>query len=239
MPISKKILTLVVLLILPGAVPAADLQPYEAVYKTRLRGFDVNVKRRLTVQDSRVTVSVDAKRFLFRIHESTVLQELDDGRLSSVTYEQRRKGLSRKHDKQLVFDRTENSVVDLLEPDRPPLAVGSPIYDKLGYQAQMRLDLMRNPDLKLAQYAVTNGVRNRTYTFDCVGEEIIDTPLGKLRTLKFERRRDDDERQVAVWVASDWDYLLVRIDQTRKPGAKTERLMLKRAKIGDRQVVGL
>lgn len=221
------------------SVMAADLQPYEAVYKTSANGFNVNVKRRLQVDGSRIMISNSAKRFFFGMRESSVLLLHDDGQLSPVTHEHKRRGLSRKHDKELVFDWQENTVHDLLKSERAPLAVENPTYDKLSYQTQMRLDLIRDPDMRYCEYSVTNGIKNRIYSFERVSEEILKTPLGNLRTIKFKREGGDDDRQVSVWVAPDWDYLLVRIDQTKVRGGKTERLILKSAKLAGQKVVGL
>lgn len=218
---------------------AADLRPYEAVYKSKLNGFNVHVKRRLQVQDDRVTISVDVKKFWIGLHESSVLIYHDGGVLYPKTHVHKRHGTSHEHDKDLVFDWTDNTVVELLDPERSPLPVERPSYDKLSYQTQMRLDLIRDPDLQHIEYCVTNGVRNRIYSFDRLGEEVLKTPLGKLNTIKFKREGDDDDRQVFVWVAPDWDYLLVRIDQTKKPGAKTEHLVLERATIAGKNVKGL
>ena len=218
---------------------ASDLQPYDAVYKTVANGFKVNVKRRLRIEDAQITVSVSAKRFFFSMRETSVLLDTGGGMLSPVTYDHKRRGLSKKHDKELVFDWTENTVIDLLKPARPAMAVENPTYDKLSYQTRMRLDLIRNPDMQHGAYNVTNGVVNRVYTFDRLGEEILKTPLGDLRTIKFKREGGDDDREVNVWVAPDWDFLLVRIDQTKERGGKTEQMLLKSARIAGEKVVGL
>mgnify|MGYP003787305715 FL=1 len=218
---------------------ASELQPYDAVYKTVASGFKVNVKRRLQIDDAQITISVSAKRLFFGMRETSVLMDMEGGTLSPVTYDHKRRGLSKKHDKELVFDWTENTVIDLLKPARPAMAVENSTYDKLSYQTRMRLDLIRNPDMQHAAYNVTNGIVNRVYTFDRIGEEIIKTPLGNLRTIKFKREGGDDDREVNVWVAPDWDFLLVRIDQTKERGGKTERMLLKSAKIAGKKVVGL
>ena len=233
------LLTLILVLGITQVGLAANLQPYEAVYKSKLNGFNVKVKRRLLLQDDGLTISVDVKKFWFGMHESSVLIYQNDGKLYPTTHAHKRHGTSHEHDKNLVFDWTDNTVVELLEPERNPLPVASPSYDKLSYQTQMRLDLMHDPDLLHIEYCVTNGVRNRTYSFDRLSEQVLTTPLGQLNTIKFERTGDDDDRQVFVWVAPDWDYLLVRIDQTKIPGAKTEHLVLERATIAGRNVKGL
>jgi len=238
---SRLVNTMLVFLVLGCShdALASELQPYEAVYKTSANGFKVNVKRLLEVDGSMITISNSAKRFFFGMRESSVLQLQDDGQLAAITHKHKRRGVSHKHDKELVFDWQENTVQDLLKPERAPLTVENPTYDKLSYQTRMRLDLIRDPDLRYCEYSVTNGVVNRLYSFERLGEEILKTPLGDLRTIKFKREGGDDDRQVSVWVAPDWDYILVRIDQTKEQGGKTERLLLKSAKIAGTKVVGL
>jgi uncharacterized protein DUF3108 len=237
-----KLSTLFALLLMLGITEsglAADLQPYEAVYASKLKGFNVQVKRSLKVQGDEVSVTVKVKKFWFGLHENSVLRFRNDDRLYPSTYLHKRRGMSRDHDKDLVFNWSDASVIDLLHPEREPLPVEKPSYDKLSYQTQMRLDLMRNPDMQYVEYCVTNGFRNRIYSFHRLSAEVLETPLGKLNTIKFKREGDDDNRQVFVWVASDWDFLLVRIDQTKETGGKTERLLLKRANFAGRKVAGL
>lgn len=218
---------------------ATGLLPYDAVYENKRKGFNVLIKRRLQVQDGGVTVTADAKSLWVRVHESSTMIYRGESLLYTTRYLHERHGVSHDHDMDLNFNWDDGTVTDLLEPDGKPLAVDTPTYGKLGYQTQLRLDLMRDPDLQHIEYAVTNGFRNRIYCFDRRSDEVLKTPIGKLNTIKFERSGDDDERQVFFWVATDWDYLLVRLDQTKAPGEKTERIVLKRAKIDGKTVTGL
>jgi hypothetical protein len=232
--------TLTILAMFSASVAAGgELQPYEAVYETELNGMNVHVKRNLKIKDSRLTVSNEAKRFLFGLREVSVMTLNGDGSLSTLTHEHRRKGVSHKHDKDLSFNWDDNTVTDALKPEREPLPVDYPAYDKLNYLTKMRLDLIRNPEMQHGEYNVTNGVRNRIYTVDRAGEETLKTRLGKLRTIRFDRAGDDDQRKVVIWVAPDWNFLLVRVDITKEPGADTEKMILKSAKLAGKKVVGL
>jgi hypothetical protein len=236
--LSRTLICIVLLCSIQAAV-ASDLLPYKAIYKTQLNGMKVNVTRRVQLRDSQISISVHAKKFLFGLREDAVLVHNGNGVLMPASYEHKRRGLSRKHDKELAFDWSNDTVRDLLKPNRAPLPVVSPTYDKLSYQLQMSLDLLREPESARLEYCVTNGVRNRVYTLDRVGEEMLDTPLGKLRTIKWERTGDDDDRQVLVWVASDWQFLLVRLDQNKERGGRVEQLMLQSAKIDGKSVQGV
>lgn len=237
-----KLSIILALVSIPGlahSASAANLQPYEAVYQTKAKGFRVHLKRQLQIQGSKITLTVDAKKFWFGMHEASELLNAGDGQLSTVKYLHRRKGSGHDHDKDLVFNWTDATVLDLLRPHEAPLAVEFPSYDKLGYQVQMRLDMLLKPDQPEYKYSVTNAIRNRQYTFTRIGEEVLQTPLGKLRTAKFQRTGDDDEREIYIWVALDWDFLLARIDETKEPGGKTTRLELEKATVGGIRVTGL
>ena len=62
-------------------------------------------------------------------------------------------------------------------------------------------------------YQVTTayGKRLRTHYIHVVGRETLDTPLGKLETIRIEKRRDQDsKRRTVFWLAPELDYLLVR-----------------------------
>ncbi len=226
-------------LLLAGTAHAVGLKPYEAVYESKLGGLKIRAKRQLEISDTGILVSIDARRWMFGVHESSQIVWHDTRNLRPVRYIHKRKGLGHAHDKNLVFEPDSDRVTNLLKPEAPPLGISPRTHDKLSYQIQMRLDLMRNPDLDLVEYEVTNGIRNRTYRFRRLGDEVLSTPLGRLNTVKFQREDDDDESVVYVWMARDWDYLLVRVDQRKKPGGKLESLVLNRATIGGRKVTGL
>jgi len=234
-----RLLVSVMLLLAARLVPASGLEPYDAVYESDLKGFNVHVKRSLEVTDNGVIVSIDARRFMFALHEESRMTYVSDSVLRPSSYVHNRKGFGNEHDKDLRFNWDDDTVTDLLNPKREPLEVEDPCYDKLGYQTQIRLDLMQDPNLERKEYFVSNSIRNRVYTIVRVGEEVLDTPLGKLNTIKLKREGGAEDREVLVWVAPDWDYLLVRMDQTKKAGGRMQSLLLKSATIAGRSVTAL
>ncbi|UAA40330.1 DUF3108 domain-containing protein [Paraneptunicella aestuarii] len=55
--------------------------------------------------------------------------------------------------------------------------------------------------------------QKRHYKFKVNGEEMLDLPYGKLKTIKVETIRDNKKRQTYTWFAPELNYLLVRIQQ--------------------------
>ena len=81
----------------------------------------------------------------------------------------------------------------------------------MSQQEQLRLLLLNDAtprdDIRLR---VADGRKVKDYALRYNGEAILDTPMGPVVTLHFEREHDDPERRSAIWVAPEWDYLMVR-----------------------------
>ncbi|MDA8962450.1 DUF3108 domain-containing protein, partial [Congregibacter sp.] len=59
-------------------------------------------------------------------------------------------------------------------------------------------------------FHVADGRKVKEYRLVYRGEERLETPMGWVDTLHFERDHEDPERTSGVWIAPEWDYLMVR-----------------------------
>jgi hypothetical protein len=84
--------------------------------------------------------------------------------------------------------------------------------DPLSFEIQMRRDLA---DLgKLAKsYFMADPKKLRELKFVMQGEETIDTPYGRLNTLRISRLHDDPERQTTFWLAKDMNLIPAKVIQ--------------------------
>lgn len=57
----------------------------------------------------------------------------------------------------------------------------------------------------------TRGARVETASFDVSGPEYIDTALGRLRAIRVTQVREPEKESIALWFASDYRHLPVRI----------------------------
>jgi len=154
--------------------------------------------------------------------DSTViaLEESSDftyqaGGIQPIDYHYRQSALGKSREIDLIFDwnrqvatnRAASPVVDIkLPPDA---------LDKLNYQLQLRIDLAT--DGQLRTYRVTGRKRLREYRFELLGETLLETAVGPLNTVKLRRARDpDDDRETQIWLAKDWDYVVVQIAQEER-----------------------
>ena len=110
--------------------------------------------------------------------------------------------------------------------------------DKLSYSVQLGQDIA-NKALEEFHYQVLDEDGFYDHLYQITTQEILDTPLGKLNTVKIERiRENDSRRRTTVWLASDWDYLLVRLEQISGSSNETE-LTIESATMDGAEVTGL
>lgn len=133
----------------------------------------------------------------------------------------------------------ENQTALSIEDDQQwqlPLDAG--VQDKLSLQAWLAVQLASgiNGDLLVP---VADNERVELQRYRIMGEEVLETPLGRLATLRVDRIRDDDSpRQTRFWLAKDWFMLLVRLEQVSRNGREVQ-LSLESATVAGRPVTGL
>ena len=77
------------------------------------------------------------------------------------------------------------------------------------------------------------------YRFRVIAEEVVSTSLGSLNSVKISRDHGQgSEKKTIIWLAVDWDYLLVKMLRVSGSGAET-KLTLKSASVDGVRVVAL
>jgi len=153
--------------------------------------------------------------------ESTWSLSGADIRPMHYTYD--RKGNDKENHVEIRFDWPNRTIYNTAEGHTWSMELPGNVLDKLLYQIAMMRDL-KTPGREL-HYAVADGGVVKDYRFRVGGEEFVDTPLGRLKSLKIERLRDDDKRTTVLWCASEFDYLPVRIEHTKKGSHRTTLLL--------------
>lgn len=93
-----------------------------------------------------------------------------------------------------------------------PLLEG--MQDKLSHSLQLRLDLLRGKSQPL-EYTIAEENKILAYTFTVLFQEVLQTPIGTLNTLKI--KHIDHKKQITfTWLAIDYDYLPVKMEHYRQ-----------------------
>lgn len=85
---------------------------------------------------------------------------------------------------------------------------------------------MFSPPLQQMSLAITNGKRLKVYDYSFVGEEMLATRMGELRSIHIQRESADEEK-TELWLAADYHYLPVRIRMSEKDGKVTDRIAVR------------
>ena len=101
----------------------------------------------------------------------------------------------------------------------------------LPHDTQDRVSLMYQfmflPAEKLSglDFHMTNGKKIEPYRYHLAGAELIDTPLGKLNTLRLVKQREPDDNAVEVWLAPERNFFPVRLLILENDGSKFEQVI--------------
>ena len=218
--------------------------PFKAIYKANYKGIPIvgeGVRELIRLEADTFKLSASVDSFLIQVAEESVFQWSNNNQLIPIEYQYRRRGIGSDRDAVLKFDWKKHQVLNNVQAKPWKMAIKTGVMDKLGYQIQLRDDLLQNPELydtaQQLNYAIADGGRLKDYQFNIVSQELIDTPVGKLRTLKLARETNKDERTTVFWLALDWEFLLVRLEQSES-GKGTLNLYLDHAEMDGVDVTG-
>ncbi len=221
MGFAQRFITIALILSYLSAHAEQSPKTFDNQYKTKLLGFNILVTSKLSkVEGNNYQLLFRFNSMLGYITETSEIRW--DAKQATVVpqhYVYKRRGLGKNRDADLKFDWSKKTVVNNVEKTSWTMDIKQKVQDKLSYQLQLQQDLIRNQENP--SYQIADGGRLKDYQFFKIGEEILDTPLGKVNTIKVERSRKYDKRKTYMWLAKDWGYLLVRLQQEEKGEAYT------------------
>lgn len=190
---------------------ASALRPYTAEYKTTARGFNLSVTRKLEADDNNHFILTNGgKMLVVGFHEISVFR-VEDEKIRSISYVYQGTGLVSRR-QELHFNTEPGRITSLYKDQWYDLPHHSSTLDRMNQMEQLRLELLQDPagmgDITLR---IADGKRLKDSQLVLIGEETQDTPLGPVETLHYERLHDDPDRKSDIWLAPQWDYLMVRM----------------------------
>lgn len=218
---------------------AQPLQPFQASYTADWKQlpFTGTAERSLQQQaDGTWDLRFKASMLVAGISESSRFK-LQDGQLQPLRYKYDRTGLGKSRKSRQHFDWSAMQVNGQGKDGDYQLPLHAGILDKSSYQLALQKDVATGEES--LSYIVLDGDDLDTYDFRMLGDEVIETPLGTLNTVKVERVRDpgESQRKTTLWFAKDWGYLLVQLNQVERDG-KEYTIMLQDGQVDGKKVTG-
>lgn len=222
---------------------------YRAVYDGDYNGLPVRaeaIRELQKVAHDRYLLTSSARSFLASITEQTLFVWNGDGELTPIEYQYHRQGIGKNRHAILNFDWVKHRVRNDVQSKPWYMDIPTGALDKLSYQLKMRQDLIAHYNdvttestaAPILKYQIADGGKLKNYQFEIQGDEWIKTPIGHIDTIKLSRIRQNSKRSTIFWLAKEWQFLLVRLQQIDSKGRGFE-LLLKKAEIGGQTVKGL
>lgn len=219
---------------------ASRIKPYETTYAATFRGVTIDNRRVLKEEpDQTYLVSGEMSILFVGIREFTRFRVRDARYIQPVEYLYERDGLGDKKDYHIAFDWNAMKVNSLYK-DRPwTREIPANTQDMLSQQEQFRLELLCDPQVQeVYEFPITKKKRNTLYRYAPLGEEVLQTPLGKLNTLKFHKVEETPGRETVIWLAKDWDYLIAQLTY-QEDDDPAQRVTLKEGTLNGIHITGL
>lgn len=219
---------------------AQSLQPFNASYTADWKQlpFTGTAERSLQQQaDGSWDLEFKASMLVAGVSESSRFV-VKEGQLQPLRYKYNRSGLGKPKKNRLDFNWDSHQANGSDKDGNFQVELKAGVLDKSSYQLALQTDVAQGKNT--LSYRVLDGDKLDIYDFRLLGEEIIESPLGRLNTVKVERVRDPGQnaRKTTLWFAKDWGFLLVQLNQVERDG-KEYTIMLERGQVAGQQVKGL
>lgn len=176
--------------------PAVDpyeervMQPFKARYYTLYRFGFINVSingersmQRLPNGNWLMQFEAKAKGASFSERSEFTLAPFS--LIQPLRYQKKSTGLAPRDNMTLIFDYSKNSLIDSENQKNLSELWQYGLQDNMTYIQQASLDIAKGA--RVVRYAFYDEGIIKDYEFTFVGEEILDTSMGKLKTLRFEK----------------------------------------------------
>lgn len=211
-----------------------DLLPYTASYASTYKGFKARAEHQLfKTIEGHYQHTTRAKLFFLGFSENSAFT-LDGNKVVPMSYEFKGKGGSKK-DMSINFDWQNKLVSNHAGKSKWQLPLEGMNYDKLNQFIQLRTDLMtidRDIEMLPKTYAVIDNNRIKHYQVTVLGEDNIKFKNGVLRCIKVEHKNVKKNKKTILWLAKDWQYLLVGLERIEDNNVEYS-LRIKKATVGD------
>jgi hypothetical protein len=222
-------LFLITLLLCTTSLRAEDNlpPPFEASFKIFRKGAEVGEIHRSLNQlnngEFNYRSETNSTGLVSLFYKLNILEEshwhLQDQLLQPLDYSYRRIKKKKERHKETVFDWSKNQAYSVDNGKKSTLDLKPGMTDKLLYQ----IDIMRSLELGRhpTTYTVIDGTKIKTYHFETIGEESLDTPIGQFNTVKLVRQNAGEKEKSILWCAIALHYLPIKVENTDEDGSVT------------------
>ncbi len=203
------------------------MKPYKIQYDVIAKGDKVGTASRqleqLTNGQWQIAMQSKIKYYFFKDErQETSRFELVDGQVYPIHYQ--RIADSSFKDSNLIqqFDWESGHETGSYKKKQWTIELADGALDQLTQLLSVRQQLMSQKPIMPVTISYRGGIR--THEFKVIGQETLETPMGKIETAKIQLNEKNRKRQTNFWLAIDHDFLLVQLQRIKK-GKEEARLV--------------
>ena len=192
-------------------------QAFEASYSATMGNIpmDGTAERKLVRQpDGTWQLTFNAEMLFYSFSEQSQFTLDENNRIQPISYQLKKGALGKDRQASVKFDWKRKQANSREDNDQWELAIQPGDLDKISYQLQLQEDMRQGR--KDLHYQVVNEDERDDYQFLVENEETLQTPLGPVKTIRLKMQRDNSKRQTWIWLAKEWNYMLVKLRQVEK-----------------------
>lgn len=208
-----------------ATVPAPALKTYEARYQATALGLSATAYRTLTLEDEQYRLQNSISLSLLGATVGSVTETstftLKEGDVTPLQYRYEQTGVSARSE-QVDFDWQDKTAHSVAGERSWMLPLTPGVMDRLSFSLQLGRDIDGSANQEFS-YQLVDRDDVDIHLYRITSEEVITTPAGDINTVRIERVREaDSNRHTVVWLARDWGYMLVKLEQVSSSGMRTE-----------------
>ena len=208
----------------PSPASSLGLHIFSAEYEARYRGFRAKASRSLAEENQQYIMSSRVELKLLGKSISSISEEsnftIENGNILSKQYSFIQTGIGGRSRNQ-SFNWQDN-IVNAQIDDNSFQATSSPhLLDALNAYEFLKHKIADGHDSITVTVFDKDKIEEQLY--QVIGNEVIETKLGFFNAIKIERIRDPaSKRSTTLWLATDWNNLLIKLEQIDENNKKLE-----------------
>jgi hypothetical protein len=198
--------------------------PFEMKYYTKVSGMDINLTQRLEQPiNGQYKENIIAKGALGKVTEEGLFHISKQGRVIPDKFSKNQKTILGKRFEFQEYDWQAKKLNFSFKKRTGSLNLQQDYQDTMTHKQQLRFDLASG--LTDIYYTVIKNGQVENYLYQVVGHEVLETSIGELNTTILTRTDVIDgeksaDAQSKIWLASDWDYLMLKLETIDKDSVK-------------------
>lgn len=223
------------------AAPSLLPEPFELQFKTRIYGMNVTAEQVLSINQDRYLLQQTTKAPLISIQESSSFQFNAEQHVVPLRYDYQRSVFGKKLNRKNTF-AVANSEASYQENKKAlvNIQVTADITDQLNFIIPIQQWLKQSDNNAESKLLVPQLKRKRISndTYQLLRSEWLQTDLGWFDTVVIEKIHSDPERKTLIWLAKDWQFLVVKM-QHEDDDLGHQEIFIQQGKLAGKTIKGL